>query len=209
MVEYPEGQINLQGYTEKKPGCEPITKQNLARVTAFFTKIVAWICRGLTIKRFKALKQTSSTIPLFADCLLHDVELDYALPEKFQSYFFEKRFDRYRQLSGANYSATERQFFEAEKSIRVKPMIKFSECSIKNVQSIIKKDDGQEKAGLATHFESIMDMVSEDVPVIRTVTAFTVKRLTKNTKSPDCFNILSNRSKENSIVIEEVLPNEC
>ena len=58
--------------------------------------------------------------------------------EKLTSYFINKRFGHYRQLSGANYFASERQFIEAEKAIRVKSLIKFSKYSIKEVCKIMK-----------------------------------------------------------------------
>ena len=46
--------------------------------------------------------------------------MKYILSGNIQSEPLEKRFGRYRQLSGANYFGTQKQFLEAEKVIRVK-----------------------------------------------------------------------------------------
>ena len=95
-------------------------------MTLFFQKIVDWVDEwrkskkaGLSTETFKSFHQTSTVIPLLAHHLLHEHGFEYVLTGKIQSDFLEKRFGRYRQLSGANYFATERQFLEAEKSIRV------------------------------------------------------------------------------------------
>ena len=57
--------------------------------------------------------------------------LEYVLTGKIQSDFLEMRFGRYRQLNGVNYFATERQFLQAEKAIRVKSLIKFRTTQLK------------------------------------------------------------------------------
>ena len=95
-------------------------------------------CPRLSAETFKTFKQTSTAIPGLAEYLLLEVGLEYILAAKIQSVFLEKRFGRYRQLSGANYFGTERQFLEAEKSIRVKSLIKFSGYSIERVQFIME-----------------------------------------------------------------------
>ena len=126
---------------------EKISKDNLETITIFFTNIVHWIDQwktsekpGLTNQTFNTFKQTSTTTPLLAEYLLAEMRLEYVPTGKFQSDFLEMRFGRYRQLNGANYFATERQFLQAEKAIRVKSLIKFPDYSIKDVQAIMKKD---------------------------------------------------------------------
>ena len=126
---------------------EKISKGNLETITIFFTNIVHWIDQwkssekpGLTNQTFNTFKQTSTTMPLLAEYLLAEMPLEYVLIGKIQSDFLEMRFGRYRQLNGANYFATERQFLHAEKAIGVKSLIKFSDDSIKDVQAIMKKD---------------------------------------------------------------------
>ena len=114
--------LNVKTPTKSKrkrhPDSEKISKDNLEKISNFFSSIVDWIDEwksseepGLTDQTFKTFKQTSTTIPLLAQYLLEEMDLEYVLTGKIQSDFLEKRFGRYRQLSGANYFATERQFF--------------------------------------------------------------------------------------------------
>ena len=74
---------------------------------------------GLSVETFKTFKQTTKTFPLLTRYLLDEKHLSYVLSGKVQSDFLENQSGRYRQLSGVNYFASERQFIEAEKAIRV------------------------------------------------------------------------------------------
>ena len=120
---------------------------------------------GLTDQTFKTFKQTSTTIPLLAQYLLEEMDLEYVLTGKIQSDFLEKRFGRYRQLSGANYFATEMQFFEAEKAIRVTSLIKFSDYSITEVQAIMKKDEVVSESMVQSHAGST-ELLSADTNIV-------------------------------------------
>ena len=98
-----------KGKRKRNPDCEKISAENYEKISEFFSKIVAWIDNwkssgnpGLSNETFKTFKLTSSTIPLLAEYLLFELDLQYVLTGKIQSDFLEKRFGRYRQLSGAN-----------------------------------------------------------------------------------------------------------
>ena len=158
-----------KGKHKRNPDCEKISAENFDQMEDFFSKIVDWIDdwksskkSGLSDETFKTFKQTSQAMPLLAEYLLLEIGLEYVLTGKIHSDFLEKRFGRYRQLSGANYFATERQFIEAEKSIRVKSLIKFSGYSIKEAQSILKVDKEIAEKESQTLAEAIMDVVCED-----------------------------------------------
>ena len=69
--------------------------------------------------------------------LLETKGLGYILTGNIQPDPLEKRFGRYRQLSGANYFGSEKQFLDAEKSIRVKFLITFPGYTMKEVSNII------------------------------------------------------------------------
>ena len=101
------------------------------------------------------LQTDHQNFPLLARYLLDEKHLSYVLSGKIQSDYLEKRFGRNRQLSGANYFASERQFIEAEKAIRVESIIKFSMYFIKEVCEIMKSDDNEEENVLLLHSETI------------------------------------------------------
>ena len=126
-----------------------LRKENLNEFTLFFSKFVTWVenwktsgGNGLSAETFRTLIQTSKTLPQLVHYLLHEKGLAYVLSGKIQSDPLEKRFGRYRQLSGANYFGTERQFLEAEKAIRVKSLIEFSRYSMKEVCHIHQEENG-------------------------------------------------------------------
>ena len=166
-----------KGRRKRDENAEPITKDNLCQVEGFFSKIVCWLCEwkksgsnGLSLGTFKTFQQTSRAFPLLVRYLLDEKGLKYVLSGKIQSDFIEKRFGRYRQLSGANYFATERQFIEAEKAIRVKSFIKFSKYSIKEVAFIMKTDEEESENVIVLHSETIMDYLKRLTMYLRTWT---------------------------------------
>ena len=191
-----------KGKRKRDPDCEKISAENYVQISQFFSKIVVWINNwkssgkpGLSDETFKTFKQTSSTIPLLAEYLILEVALEYVLTGKLQSDFLERRFGRYRQLSGANYFATERQFLEAEKSIRIKSLIKSSGYSINDVQSIMKTDKNACESDVNTHADAIMDIISEDVVaellpadknIVYYVVGFVARSLTKQLRVQKC-----------------------
>ena len=149
---------------------QPITNDNPDQVEYFFSKYFNWLCEwqasgsnGLSDETFKTFKQTSKAFPLLARYLIEEQCLEYVLNGKVTSDFIEKRFGRYRQLNGANYFASERQFIEAEKAIRMKSLVQFSEYSIKEVCEIMKTEKKMDEDILVSHSETIMDGLSENI----------------------------------------------
>ena len=195
-----------KGKRKSNPDCEKISLDNYENVSDLFSKIVIWIDEwklsgklGLSDETFKTFKHTSIVMPRLVEYLLLDKGIDYILTGKIHSDFLEKRFGRYRQLNGANYFATERQFLEAGKSIRVKSLIKFSGYSIKEDQLLLKIDEGCNDAEIKLHAETIMDMTSEDiaidvqppdVDIIYYVAGFIARSLTKHFKCNGCSHFL-------------------
>ena len=60
--------------------------------------------------------------------------LDFLLMGKISSDPIEKRFGRYRQMSGANYYVSVRQIMQSEKIIRLKALITFSNLSLSEIK---------------------------------------------------------------------------
>ena len=114
---------------------------------------------GLSKQTFFSCQQTSQGFPLLVKYLIEKRGLGYVLSGNFQSDPLEKRFGRYRQLSGANYFGSEKQFLEAEKSIRVKSLIKFSKYTMKEVVNILGTDDSKQNESVELHSETASDMM--------------------------------------------------
>ena len=97
------------------------------------------------------------SFPLLIQNLLETRGLDYILNGNIQSDPLEKRFGRYYQLSGANYFGSEKQTLDAEKSIRVKSLIKCSGYRMKELSNIMRNDSVKSQA----EFEHCGNIITE------------------------------------------------
>ena len=168
--EYLNVKTTSKGVRKRDNNLDCLRKENLNEFTLFFSKFVTWVenwktsgGNGLSAETFRTLIQTSKTLPQLVHYLLHEKGLAYVLSGKIQSDPLEKRFGRYRQLSGANYFGTERQFLEAEKAIRVKSLIEFSRYSMKEVCHIMEENG--DTSSVDEHSEHLVDILSEDITV--------------------------------------------
>ena len=139
-----------KGIRKRDPDSDPINAGNIGNLE-FLNKFATWLEEwmkseksGLSKQTFLSCQQTSQSFPLLVKYLIEKRGLDYVLSGNFQSDPLEKRFGRYRQLSGANYFGSEKQFLEAEKSIRVKSLIKFSKYTMKKFVNILGTDDSKQ-----------------------------------------------------------------
>jgi hypothetical protein len=104
----------------------------------------------LTRETFIATKQTAAALPQLAEYLLDTKEIKLVLLGMINSDPLEKRFGWFRQLSGANYFASVRQFLEAEKKIRIKCLVKHGKVSLQEVREAFKECGESEKAKIAS-----------------------------------------------------------
>ena len=206
-----------KGKRKRDVNSQQITNDNLDLVEYSFLKYFNWLCEwqasgsnGLSDETFKTFKQTSRAFPLLARYLIEGKCLEYVLSGKITSDFIEKRFGRYRQLSGANYFALGRQFVEAEKEIRVK-------YSIKEVCEIMKTDKKVDEDILVSHSETIMDGLSENIDnetlhmdnnIIFYIAGFIARSLKKIIKCEECSNICGTNEEISMPTVVDI-PEDC
>jgi hypothetical protein len=92
---------------------------------------------SFTSETFQALQQSTKSITDASIYLLEHRNFKYVLSGKLQSDPLEGRFGWYRQLCGANYSVSLRQVLEAEKTIKLRSLIKFTGKLIWKCHSLI------------------------------------------------------------------------
>lgn len=78
-----------------------------------------------------------------AEYLLQEKDLAYVLLGKINSDPLERRFGWYRQLAGANYFISVRQFLEAEKKIRLRCLVKFEKLSLSEVSDVFQEGEDE------------------------------------------------------------------
>ena len=198
-----------KGIRKRDHDSDPITVENLGNLeflNQFASWLNEWMASGkkwLSKQTFQSCQQTSRSFPLLAEYLLKEEDVEYVLSGYFQDDPLEKRFGTYRQLSGANYFGSVKQFLEAEKSMMVKSLVKCSEYSMQEVQEILGKDKGKISAEVELNADNLTDMMLliksagmsvMDKDILYYVAGFIARSVKKTVKCISCGDMLSNNS---------------
>lgn len=97
--------------------------------------------KGLTRETFLAAGHSSKALALLARHLIVKFKFSIVLLGQFESDRLERRFGRYRQLCGANYFLAVRQVLEAEKTIRIRSLVKFTKLSMAEIRECLSDKD--------------------------------------------------------------------
>ena len=162
-----------KGFHKRNESMLAVTKnvqQNLDFLKTFSEWLTNWnenSDKSLTRQTFQAAKQTSCALPLAANYLLNEKIFSYVLLGFFQSDPIEKHFGWYRQLCGANYYVSVRQILEAEKTIRLRSLIKFSKYSFDEIkEGMAVGPDEPKDDEVSSEFVDFLDSASFSVPSI-------------------------------------------
>ena len=101
-------------------------------------------CGGLSSETFFCLRQTALALRGITFYLLEEKYLDYVCMGKLSSDPIERRFGRYRQMSGGNYFVSVKQILEGEKCIRLQSLARLSSFDFHNVDGML--NDPKENA---------------------------------------------------------------
>ena len=203
-----------KGIRQRDPDSDPINAGNIGNLeflNKFATSLEEWMKQT-----FLSCQQTSQSFPLLVKYLIEKRGLDYVLIGNFHSDPLERRFGRYRQLNGANYFGSEKQFLEGEKSIRVKSLIKFSKYTMKEVVNILGTDDSKQNEAVELHSETVSNMMLPkstrcrmlDRDIVYYVAEFVARSIKKGVKCVSCGNILGSDSGV-EMKIDGISPLEC
>ena len=170
--------------------------------------------KGLSKQTFTSCFQTSQSFPLLIQHLLEIKGFDYILTGNNQSDPPEKRFGRYRQLSDANYSGSEKQFLDAEKSMN-QVSHQISGYTMKEVGNIMGNDSVEAQAEVEHCGNVIIEMLlpppdlvhmaQMDADIVYYIAGFISKKVKKAVTCVACGDILG----ENSIleiIVEGMIP---
>ena len=155
----------------------------------------------LTRETALATRQTCMSLKGLAEYLLFEKKFKYVLLGQAQSDPLEARFSAYRQLSGSNYFVTIKDVLEAEKRIRLKSLLKFSQFSIGEVAEIFKSADETAEAECQLEADELVQQLGEDPlnvtnlscedeNILYYVSGFVAKSVRKNLKCERCQDLL-------------------
>jgi hypothetical protein len=135
----------------------------------FCTWLKEWqsksVCEtSLSRETFTCAIQTGTALPDLAAYLLEVKEFRYVLLGKINSDAIEHRFGHYRQLAGANYFLSVRQFLEAEKAIRLKSLVKYSKLSMEEITVNMSEGQNSRSDANRADIEALLTLM-EDVTV--------------------------------------------
>jgi hypothetical protein len=156
------------GFQKREDSRKPISLNDKSQ-SVFLQQFVEWLAEwekmpkktALTRETFIASKQTAAALPQLAEYLLTK-GLKFVLLGMINSDPLEKRFGWYRQLSGANYYASVRQFLEAEKKIRIKCLVKHGQVSLQEVREAFADCSETEKDRVASEALVVLSSLPSD-----------------------------------------------
>jgi hypothetical protein len=167
------------GKRMRDPVREPVRLDDMGAVQ-FLERFFKWLKewqetaekrQGLSSETFMCCAQATRGLSSLAIYLLEEKNLDYVLFGQITSDPLEKRFGWYRQLGGANYFLSVRQFLESEKKIRLQCLVKMGNLSFSEVKDVLqtaqKTEDTEEEAkkllaDLPEEFDEDMNFEDEE-----------------------------------------------
>ncbi|QQP56622.1 Putative LOC100202460, partial [Caligus rogercresseyi] len=171
---------------------------------------------GLSRETFLAAQHTANVLQELANYLLTEKGFQYALLGKINSDPLEQRFGWYRQLAGANYFISVRQFLEAERKIRFKSLVNVNKLTMTEVTDIFREPEGH-KAKINEEGDKLLACLSSDnlcsesdvqlsgeEGVVYYIGGYIARSLLKRTKCKSCSSLLAkNRSPPNLELLED------
>jgi hypothetical protein len=196
------------GFMKRDETSRPITLNDKTSAE-FLCQFVDWLNEwenmprktALTKETFTAVKQTAAALRELAEYLLGK-GLKFVLLGMINSDPLEKRFGWYRQLSGANYFASVRQFLEAEKKIRIKCLVKHGQVSLQEVREVFKESNEAEKQKILSDCAVLLDSLPIDSlsgsfelekgeeGIVYFIAGYIARSLLKTVKCDGCVNLL-------------------
>ena len=203
---------------------KPVNKENKVEMLNNLQKFAKWIQRwqnqfpddGLSKPTFEALYQTvMATIDLCNYLLDEKNDIVYVLLGLIQSDFLEGRFGWYRQLSGANYYNSVLQFLQAEKTIRLRSLVKsgYTLKDIKNMFEVAEKTKNIEmQLEAIDYLEELSDFTFAnslcDAPITYYIAGYITRGMMNYFKCSECKSIISDNSCPLVINVEEIMSSE-
>ena len=213
----------MLGIKKRDPSRQPITKVDDEKIQ-FLLDFAKWLgewqeskTNGLSKETFIAVKQTSVALALLAKYLLEHCKFKYVLLGQVQSDELEQHFGKYRQLLGGNFFVSVRQVLEAEKIIRMKSLIRYSNLSVGEIKTLLADDKEVDEHVI----QQILDCLGEyemnldennlaEQNILFYIAGYIARSLRKNMACEECGNqlIASMKTPKIQMEVNEELTNQ-
>jgi hypothetical protein len=170
---------------------------------------------GLSRETFSAIRQTTVALRELALYLLDAKGLSFVLLGRINSDIIERRFGRYRQLAGANYFLSVRQFLEAEKKIRIKCLVKFDKMALKDITKMFGASSETTETEIQSSSSLLLGVLTIDnlsrgfnadgaEGVVFYIAGYIARSLLKKEKCDSCFGLLARSRDAPEITAEDI-----
>ena len=157
---------------------------------------------GLSSPTFAALKLMCESLRRVSLHLLSECGFSYVLLGNVQSDVIEKRFGRYRQMSGSNYFISVRQLMESEKKLKIYNCLSSCNMSVSDLDFFRQTDDDfpkevvlkDEMASMLNEVMSEPDHIhleDNELNILMYVSGYIICSLSKRAIPLCCMNIFS------------------
>ncbi len=219
------------GIRKKDESRKAVTEDNQASLQ-FLLKFDKWLKewkevskvmeknqKCLTNETFTAVSHTSRGLVALAEYLLEEKGFSYVLLGQVQSDPIERRFGWYRHLGGSNYFISVRQILEAEKSIRLRSLLKFSELDFKEVKDAIDCIKTKNNNCVDNEADTLFQMLDlddqldfscmeEDKNIIFYVAGYIARSICKQTRCSSCVTLLKSEKNVPEVKVTEQEENQ-
>jgi len=164
---------------------------------------------GLTRETFLAVEQTRALGEL-AVYFLEEEEFSYVLLGQFQSDPIERRFGWCRRMAGSIYFVSVCQILEAEKSIRLRSLLKFSGLSLDEVKESFEEVEATKLYAIKDEANTLFSLIDiepslasadiEDSSVIYYVSGAFARSVSNITCCEACAELIMNKENREFLV---------
>ena len=211
----------------KRDECRKKVTREDSSSLLFLEKFLSWVIEWRSMKTKKKLSTElyfclSHTLRGLIDLcrhILETTEISYILLGKINSDPLERRFGVYRQLNGANFFVSVKQFMETEKKLRLRSLIRMNKMVPKELKEMtnkeqkencktVKKESAKVLALLQDpNSDSIHDFrdLKELQAIIFFCSGYVARSLLHKTSCQACKELLNQKKLSPSIKVEEEL----
>ena len=169
---------------------------------------------SLSADTFATAIHTSKTLPDLSEYLIRERGFEYVLYRHINQDCLEGGFGERRQMHGGNYYAASRQFLEAEKTIRIKCLIKYNGMNMKDIKKIFLESKTMLESKVKAHATEFLDMIEfslnfqhitmEDNSILFYTSGYIARMLKTREKCKECAQILVKDEGSPTIDVEAI-----
>lgn len=209
------------GFRKRDELREPIRGQEderLLMLERFHEFFVQWEKngKGCSAETFLSLRLMCRSLVAIARYLLDECHFEYVLLGQIQSDPIERRFGRIRQMSGANFFISVKQFLDSERKIKIHSLLHHTGLTIADLGKVQEKpasgDDDCDTAAeeevktLSQCVDFSMQLEENELNVTYMTGGYAARHVSRTSACADCSTLLTAQNAEDPLLCEAATP---